>query len=86
MSIKRFKAKKKRKLKIIRYIFLFLFFFSYIFMISYLRKNRLKKNILSKDVNYVNFNIVSKINSDIDSTIKNPVKLLNNNVTRAVKT
>ena len=86
MSIKRFKAKKKRKLKIIRYIFLFLFFFSYIFMISYLRKNRLKKNILSKDVNYVNFNIVSKINSDINSTIKNPVKLLNNNVLRAVKT
>ena len=55
-------------------------------MISYLRKNRLKKNILSKDVNYVNFNIVSKINSDINSTIKNPVKLLNNNVLRAVKT
>ena len=36
--------------------------------------------------NYVNFNIVSKINSDINSTIKNPVKLLNNNVLRAVKT
>lgn len=86
MSIKRFKAKKKKKLKIVKYIFLFFFFFSYIFMINYFKKNKLKKNILDENVNFIKFNIVSKVNKDIDNTLKNPVKLLNNNVLRAVKT
>lgn len=82
MNVKRFKSrkvkKKKSKFKVI--LFTFFFFFSYVFIIRYLINNRLDKNILTKDVSYINFDVLKFINNKIDEKINRPVNLLNENV------
>ncbi len=85
--MKRFKGKKIRKNKVkkrmLLFIFTFFFFFSYVYMINYLKNNRLKNSILKKDVNYVNYNVQKHISNKIDEVINSPVSMLNENVKNA---
>lgn len=84
--MKQFKAKKIKKGKrMTRFIFIFFFFFAYVFMTKYCLSNKLDKNVLSGDVNYVSPNISKIISSKITKTINEPVTLLNDNVKNAVK-
>ena len=76
--MKRFKSKKiKKKKKYIKIIFIFFFFFSYIFVFSYIKTKRLKVNVLDKNINYINFNVIGYINNKAKNIINNPVLLLN---------
>lgn len=68
-------AKKKRRL-----VFTFFFIFSYVFMVNYLNKNHLKKQLLKKDVNYTNFNFFTESENVINKIVNNPVNFLNNNI------
>ena len=68
-------AKKKRRL-----VFAFFFIFSYVFMVNYLNKNHLKKQLLKKDVNYTNFNFFTESENVINKIVNNPVNFLNNNI------
>lgn len=83
--MKQFKAfkKKKKKGRFIKFVFLFFFFFSYIFAFNYFNKNKLKKNILKDDINYISFNISNVISTKIDNIVNKPVLLLNSNVKKA---
>lgn len=72
------KVKKKRRL-----IFVFFFIFSYIFMVNYLNKNRLKKQILNKDINYTNFNLAKESENFMTKIVNNPVNFLNSNIKKA---
>ena len=81
--MKQFKSKKilrKKTKKRRRLIFVFFFIFSYVFMVNYLNKNRLKKQILNKDTNYTNFNFFKESENFINKIVNNPVNFLNSNV------
>lgn len=78
---KKIRRKKKRKIKL--FIFVFFFFFSYIFIMNFLKDNKLKNKILNEDVNYIDFNIEKEVNNVIEESINNPVSLLNGNVKNA---
>lgn len=83
--MKKFKAKKikrKEKKRIIIIICSFFFFFSYIFMFRYCyySKKKLNENILSKDITYINFDVIKLANEKLNERIKNPISLLNNKV------
>lgn len=85
--MKQFKSVKvKKRKRIIKLIFTFFFFFAYVFMVKYCLRNKLKENVLEKDVNYVSFNLNKIVSSKMTNVINKPVSLLNNNVKRAVKT
>ena len=78
--MKKFKSKKIRKrnkrLKLV--IFVFFFIFSYIFIVRYLRRNMLKKDILNKNINYINFNIAKALDKKAYDIVNNPVLFLDN--------
>ena len=82
--MKQFKSKKIKKRKWI-YIFIFVFFFvfSYVFVIFYLSKNRIDKNILNKSINYINFSLPSYLSDKTSKIVNKPVNLLNNNIKKA---
>ncbi len=82
--MKRFKSRKiKKKKRIYIYLFVFFFVFSYIFVMFYLSKNRLNKNILSTKINYVNFSFVNFLSDKTTEIINKPVSLLDVNVRNA---
>ena len=81
--MKRFKSKKilkRQTKKKRRLVFTFFFIFSYVFMVNYLNKNHLKKQLLKKDVNYTNFNFFTESENVINKIVNNPVNFLNNNI------
>lgn len=79
--MKRFKSsKQKKRKKIWLIIFAFFFVFSYVFMIQYLSKNKLKNNVLQSEVNYVRFNLIELLSNQASSIVNEPVRLLNSNV------
>lgn len=79
--MKRFKSKKIKKRLNIRksLIFIFLIFF-YLYIFGYTKKNNFDKNILVKDIDYINFNIINYIKNESKKIINNPVNLLDNNI------
>lgn len=82
--MKRFKSRKpKKRKKLWLIIFAFFFVFSYVFMIQYLSKNKLKNNVLHSDVNYVRFNLIKLLSKQTSSIVNEPVRLLNSNVKNA---
>lgn len=84
--MKQFKSKKiKKKKNIFIILFTFFFFFSYVFMIKYCLNNKFKKNLLSEDYNYINFNLGELTLKKIKEDINKPVTLLNNNVKNAIE-
>lgn len=79
--MKQFKTVKIRKRKkIVKIIFAFFFFFSYVFVFKYCAKNKFKKSVLNKNINYIPFNINKVISSKIDHVINKPTLLLNDSI------
>jgi len=79
--MKRFKSKKIRKRHNVKIpLFFFLFIFSYVFLFEYFKKNALDKNILVRDINYINFNITNYIKDQSSKIINRPINLLDNNI------
>lgn len=79
--MRKFKTKKrKKKFKLKLVIFVFFFIFSYVFMVKFLRSNKLTSNVLKDDYNYVKFNVSKTVEDEITRLINNPINLLNNNI------
>ena len=72
--MKRFKPKviKKKKIKLRLIIFIFFFFFSYIFAIKYIKENKSNKNVLNKNINYINYDLVKSVTDKISYNINKP--------------
>lgn len=82
--MKQFKSKKIRKRKRMLFVmFVFFFVFSYVFSVKYSKENKLKKNVLTADINYVNFNVTKYLSSKTSKVVNTPVSLLNSNVKNA---
>ena len=79
--MKEFKTKKRnKKAKNKLLLFVFLFMFTYVFVYKYVKENSIKKDILNKNTNYINYSISKEINSKVNNTINKPVRFLNNNI------
>lgn len=73
------KVRKKSKLlkRIVIFIIVFFFFFSYVFIFKYSKSNKINKNILNKEINYIDFNVFKIISNKIEESINKPINLLN---------
>lgn len=81
------KVRKKSKLlkKIVIFIIIFSFFFSYVFIFKCSKSNKINKNILNEEINYINFNVFKTISNKIVKSINKPVNLLNNRLKTSKK-
>jgi len=85
--MKRFKARKikKKRKKVLFFFFFFVLVFVYVLVFKYLKKNKLNKTLLYKDINYINLNILKIIDDASYKYINTPTMLLNKNVKNAKK-
>ncbi len=79
------KIRKKRFTKIKMYVFIFLFIFSYFFVLRFCAKNKFKNEVLTPNMNFINFNIKDFVLTSFDYKINKPISFLNYNIKSAVQ-